>query len=514
MGLGTEPRLPSHFYGASPQLAKQFASSRALVIASVMTSMCMIAIEATIVATAMPQIVAELGGLRFYSWVFSSFLLAQTAMTVVFGNLSDIYGRKPVMLAGIAIFLLGSVFAGLAWSMPIMIVCRLIQGVGAGAIQPVAMTIVADLYPARERGKVQGYLASVWAIAAVIGPVIGGILIRNVSWAWIFWLNIPVGVAATAGFTLFLNETVHRERRSIDIAGAVTFAIAVTSLLILLTELGSPNIGTVAAAGSVCCLATMAFVMIERRAVHPMVSFALWSHRPIAATNGVGLLAGMALTGLTTFLPIFVQIVLHRSPVVAGLALTTMLVGWPAGATLAARLFHRYSLRRLLLAGVTLQPLGAGLLVMLTPASSPVIAGLGSLIMGFGMGLISVSSLVLLQEIVEPGQRGTVTASNIFSRNLGSALGATVLGAVLNHGLSRSLGAAAIEPEQLRQLLDTAPGTLTGNPALRLAMEQSLNLTFWAMVAISAATLGVALWVPAAAGVLPGIKRDVQPQLE
>jgi MFS family permease len=376
------------------------------------------------------------------------------------------------------------------------------------------MTIVADLYPARERGKVQGYLASVWAISAVVGPVIGGILIRNFSWAWIFWLNIPVGVAATVGFTLFLHETVKRERRSIDIAGALTFAIAVTSLLIELTEVGSAHIGTVVSAGGIFCAASIAFVLVERRSVHPMVSFALWSHRPIAATNGVGLLAGMALTGLTTFLPMYVQIVLHRSAVVAGLALTTMLVGWPAGSMLATRLFHRYSLRRLLLAGVALQPLGVALLVMLTPASSPVVAGLGSLIMGFGMGLIGVTSLVLLQEIVEPGQRGTVTASNIFSRNLGSALGATVLGAVLNHGLSRSLGTAAIEPDQLRQLLAAAPGTLTGNTALRLAMENSLNLTFWAMLAISAATLAAALLVPAAAIVMPGIKPDVQAQLE
>lgn len=160
-----------------------------------MTSMAMIAIEATIVSTAMPQIVADLGGLRLYSWVFSAFLLAQTAMTVVFGNLADVYGRKPIMLIGIGIFLLGSILAGFAWSMPVMIWCRLIQGVGAGAMQPVAMTVVADLYPARERGKVQGYLASVWAVAAVIGPVLGGLIISSVSWAWIFWINIPVGIA-------------------------------------------------------------------------------------------------------------------------------------------------------------------------------------------------------------------------------------------------------------------------------------------------------------------------------
>ena len=189
---------------------------RPLVIAAVMASMAMVAIEATIVSTAMPQIVTQLGGLHLYSWVFSSFLLAQTAMTVVFGKLADLYGRKPIVLIGIAIFLVGSVLAGFAWSMPAMIVFRLIQGIGAGAIQPVTLTIVGDLYPARERGKIQGYLASVWAIAAVVGPMAGGLLIRDLSWAWIFWINIPIGLASAAGFIAFLHEHERRERPSID----------------------------------------------------------------------------------------------------------------------------------------------------------------------------------------------------------------------------------------------------------------------------------------------------------
>src|ERR1700744_3063042 len=173
-------------------MSSQLKTSRPFVIASVMASMAMVAIEATIVSTAMPQIVTQLGGLHLYSWVFSSFLLTQTAMTVVFGKLADLYGRKPVMLIGIAVFLIGSVLAGFAWSMPAMIVFRLIQGVGAGAIQPVTLTAVADLSPAREGGKVQGYLASVGAISAVLGPMLGGFIIHNLSLAWTFWMNVPI----------------------------------------------------------------------------------------------------------------------------------------------------------------------------------------------------------------------------------------------------------------------------------------------------------------------------------
>ena len=260
-------------------MPSRIESSRAPVIASVMATMSMVAIEATIVSTAMPRIVADLGGLALYSWVFSAFLLAQTALTVVFGNLADIYGRKPIMLSGIAIFVLGSILAGFSWSMPTMILFRLVQGIGAGAMQPVAMIIVADLYPARERGKVQGYLASVWAISAVLGPVVGGLIIRNVSWAWIFWINIPIGVIAAAGFITFLHENAQHERRPIDVGGATTFTIAIASLLIGLTKVGTSDTGIFAAAAGVFCISVVAFVVQERRAANPMVS-----RRPVPAS--------------------------------------------------------------------------------------------------------------------------------------------------------------------------------------------------------------------------------------
>jgi EmrB/QacA subfamily drug resistance transporter len=462
-----------------------------------MASMVMVAIEATIVSTAMPQIVAQLGGLRLYSWVFSSFLLTQTATTVVFGKLSDLYGRKHVMLLGIAIFLVGSILAGFAWSMPSMVVFRLIQGVGAGAVQPVGLTIVADLYPARERGKIQGYLASVWATSAVLGPIVGGFILRDFSWAWVFWINVPIGFAAAAGFILFLHENPKHERRSIDIAGAALFTVAIASMLIALTEIGTSNEKTVLLLTGLFCVSSVLFVLQERRAVDPMISFALWSRRPIAVTNAVAVLASMALMGLTTFLPMYVQSVLHRSAVVAGLTLTMMLVGWPAGATLAARSFQRLGLRRILIAGSMLIPAGAAVFILLDPQSSPIIAALGSLVMGFGMGLVSVSSLILIQEIVDWSQRGSVTASNLFARNLGSTLGATVLGAVLNYGLTHAKGGRPVTSDQLRQLLATPQHALAGgDTATGLVLQHSLHLTFWAMLGISLFIVLLAILVP------------------
>ena len=471
-------------------------SRRAPVIASVMASMCMVAFEATIVSTAMPQIVADLGGLRLYSWVFSAFLLAQTVLTVICGNLADIYGRKPIMLAGIVVFTIGSLLCGFAWSMPAMIAFRLLQGIGASAVQPVAMVIVGDLYPARQRGKIQGYLASVWAISAVLGPVAGGVIVRSLSWAWVFWINIPVGFIAATGFIIFLRENVKHERRSIDLPGAATFAIAVTSLLIGLTEVESSNKPMLAAAAIVFCVSAAVFVLYESRAANPMVPFQLWTHRPIAVSNAIGLLTSMAVIGLTTFVPIYVQIVLHRSPVIAGFALTTMLVGWPAGATLAARSFHRFELRQLLVAGTLLLPVGAVLFVSLTPQSSPVVAGLGSLIMGLGMGIFSVSSLVLVQEVVDRSQRGSATASTLFCRNLGSTLGATVLGAVLNHGLTRATGGVPVSSDQLRQLTEAPSAGSPVNDVLRSALQHSLSLTFWAMLAMVLVAVVVALLMP------------------
>ncbi|HVE23639.1 MAG TPA: MDR family MFS transporter [Acidocella sp.] len=462
-----------------------------------MASMVMVAIEATIVSTAMPQIVAQLGGLRLYSWVFSSFLLTQTAATVVFGKLSDLYGRKHIMLLGIAIFLVGSVLAGCAWSMPSMIVFRLIQGMGAGAVQPVGLTIVADLYPARERGKIQGYISSLWAVSAVLGPIVGGLILRDFSWAWIFWINVPIGLAAAAGFMLFLHDSPKHERRSIDIAGAALFTVAIASLLIALTETGTSHGETVLLMTGLFAVSAILFLLQERRAADPMISFALWSRRPIAVANAVAVFSGMALIGLTTFLPMYMQSVLHQSAVISGLTLTMVLVGWPVGSMLAARLFHRVGLRSILIVGSTLMPAGAAAFVLLNPQSSLVTAALGSLVMGLGMGLVSIGSLILIQEIVDWAQRGSVTASNLFARNLGSTLGATALGAVLNYGLSHAKGVRPITSDQLRQLL-AAPHRAAGggDMAVGLALQQSLHLTFWAILGISVVIVGLAVLVP------------------
>jgi MFS family permease len=467
---------------------------RPLVLAAVMAANFMIAIEATIVSTAMPQIVGQLGGLPLYSWVFAAFLLTQTATTVVFGKLSDLVGRKTVMLVGIAAFLFGSILCGFAWSMPSLIVFRLVQGIGAGAVQPTAMTIVGDLYSAHERGKIQGWLASVWALSAVLGPLAGGLIIQYFSWAWIFWMNLPIGALAAAGFWVFLHEKTARGRGRIDHLSAGIFTVAIAAIMADLTALSTSGRLEIGLTTLVAVVAVVLFVLQERRSPEPMISLELWGRRPIAAANAASLLAGMVMIGLTTFLPMFVQGVMQKSPLIGGFALSAMVLGWPIGATVGVRGFRRFGVRSVLRVGGVLIPLGSLVFLVLNGESSPIVAGLGSLVIGLGMGLSSSASIILIQEIVSWSERGSVTASYLFARSLGSTFGATVFGAVLNFGLLRS-GHAGATSEQLRQLLEQGSATL-GEPGLRDALEQSLHLTFVSMVAVSLLVAATLFLVP------------------
>src|SRR5271156_5348531 len=470
------------------------ATHRPLVLAAVMAANFMVAIEATIVSTAMPQIVGQLGGLPLYSWVFAAFLLSQTATTVVFGKLSDLVGRKTVMLVGIAIFLVGSILCGFAWSMPSLIIFRLVQGVGAGAVQPTAMTIVGDLYSVHERAKIQGWLASVWALSAVLGPMAGGLIIQHFSWAWIFWMNLPIGALAAAGFLAYLHEKSARGGGRINHLSAAVFTIAIAAIMADLTAVSTSGEFEIGVITVVAVVAVALFVIQERRSPEPMISLELWGRRPIAAANGASLLCGMVMIGLTSFLPVFVQGVMQKSPLIAGFALSSMVLGWPVGATFGVRFFKRFGVRPVRRAGGLPVPAGAFVFVVLNQDSSPVVAGVGSLIVGLGMGLLTSASIILIQEIVDWSERGSVTASFLFARSLGSTFGATVFGAVLNFGLMRSGG--AVSSEELRRLLERGSAGGAGDAGLRAALEQSLHLTFVSMFAIALMVAATLFLVP------------------
>lgn len=468
-------------------------SRRPLIIGSIMLATFMVAIEATIVATAMPRIVGQLGGFTYYSWVFSAFLLAQSTTTVIYGKLSDVFGRKPVLIGGILLFLAGSLLCGFAWSMTSLIIFRLLQGLGAGAIQPVTMTIVGDLYTLEERGRAQGMLASVWAFSAVVGPLAGGIIVDSFSWAWIFWINLPFGVLTIIGFLLFLRESVEHRDARIDYTGAVLFSIAIISLLVILTETDASG-WVLAGLALLFLVAGGLFILQEKRAAEPIISIELWARRLIATSNAATLLAGMALIGLTTILPIYVQGVLGRSPIAAGFTLTMLVVGWPLAVMLSSRFFRAFGIRRTLRVGSLIFPIGALFLLFLGPDSHPAIAGAGSFLMGFGMGLISLTSIALVQDSVEWSMRGSATASIIFARSLGNTLGATALGAILNIGITH-YGSGELAA-RLHDLLNqpTGLGELASSPDIRMVFYQALHWSFWGVVVVAVLTV-ISTWL-------------------
>lgn len=468
-------------------------AGRPFVVASIMLATFMAAIEGTIVATAMPSIVGQLGGFTYYSWVFSAFLLAQSATTVIYGKLADLLGRKPVLIAGVVLLLIGSLLCGFAWSMASLIAFRMVQGLGAGAITPVTMTVIGDLYKLEERGRTQGLLAAVWAVSGVLGPLAGAFIVANVSWAWIFWINLPIGALAIVGFALFLHEAVERHRARIDYIGALLFGVSVGSLLLLLTETEAGP-GTLAVLGFLCLATGVIFLRHERRTPEPIISIELWVRRLVATSNVATLLAGMIMIGLMTVLPIYVQGVMGRSPVVAGSALSALVIGWPLAVMLSGRLYRVLGVRQTLRTGSILFPLGASVLLLLTPQSPPLLVAMSTFLLGFGMGLLSMTTIALVQDSVEWSMRGSATASVLFARSLGTTIGATAVGALLNIGIAHY--GSGVLAASVRSMLNQPNGLaqLSNYATARTVFDEALRWSF-SGIAIVALLTFIAIWL-------------------
>jgi EmrB/QacA subfamily drug resistance transporter len=467
------------------------------VLGALVLAMFLAAIEGTIVATAMPSIAAKLGGFALYSWVFSAYLLMQAVTTPIFGKLADLYGRKPVFLAGVALFLAGSVLCGFVSSMEMLIAFRLLQGVGAGAVLPISSTLAGDLYSVEERGRVQGYLSSVWGISSVVGPLAGGLIVEHADWHWIFWLNVPFGLLSMLMITLFLHEEVRHEERSIDYAGAALLLVGLSALMLALTQGGSWGFGLSGGLVALALLLLFAFVRQQRRAPDPMMHLELWSHPIIRVGNLSILLAGVAMIGLITFLPTYVQGVLGRDALVAGFTLSAMSIGWPLASVVAGRLFVRVGVRKVVRAGAI--SAAAGTFVVASFASyGPLAAGCGAFLLGVGLGLLNTTFIVAIQSSVPWRQRGVATASNMLMRNLGNAVGAALLGGLLNLRLAHYLEARNLQDkvslDSVRDLVGEgahAAGGVDANALslLREGLAGGLGWVFWVIFALALATL-------------------------
>lgn len=428
------------------------SAHRGWILAALMSAEMLAAMDTTIVSTAVPQIVGDLGGFALFSWLFSMYLLAQTVTIPVYGKLADLFGRKPVLIGGTLIFLAGSAASAGAWSMVSLIAFRGLQGLGAGSIMATVNTLAGDLFSVRERARVQGWLSSVWGMAAIIGPTLGGAFAEYLSWRWIFLINLPVGIGAIMLLSRYLHEHAPRRRHRIDFAGAILMLLAGSAVILGLLQGGhawawisAPGIGVFAAAA----LLVAATVWVERRTAEPIVPGWVWRRRVLAGSNFAMIGMGVVMMGPNTYLPTFAQAVLHLGAIAAGLVLASMSIGWPVASSWSGRLYLRFGFRDTALAGALLMLAAAAGFVLL-PYPGPLWAiVLDQVMLGAGFGLLSTPLLVGVQSTVAWRERGVVTGANMFSRYLGQSLGAAIVGAIFN--------------ATIREQLQQAPAPLNGH---------------------------------------------------
>lgn len=418
-----------------------FRSERGPVLIAVMLATGLIAIDSTILATAVPSIVADVGGFTQFPWLFSIYLLAQAVSVPLYSKLADTVGRKPIMLIGIGLFLVGSVLCGFAWDMTSLIVFRAVQGLGAGAVLPVSITITGDIYSVRERARVQGYIASVWAVSSVVGPTLGGLFAEFASWRWIFFVNIPLCLIAAWMLVRAYHESVTREKHRIDVAGASTLTIALTLLILAVLEGGQAwawlswqSIGSF----TVGALLLVAFVFIERRAAEPVLPLWVFSRRLIVTTSLISLGVGAVLIGLTSYVPTFLEATAGATPLISGLAVAALTLGWPISASQAGRLFLRIGFRSTALIGLAITVAGSAALVAASFVPNVWTTAIACFIVGLGLGLVASPTLIAAQSSVPWTERGVVTGANMFLRSIGSAVGVAIFGAVANGMIARS----------------------------------------------------------------------------
>jgi EmrB/QacA subfamily drug resistance transporter len=473
-------------------------SSRGLVLAAAMMAIVLTATEGSIVATAMPTIVAHLGGFHLFSWAFAAFLLTQAVSIPIYGRFADLYGRKPVFFAGTSLFLAASLLCGLAWGMGSFIFFRALQGIGAGAIQPIATTIVGDIYTPEERARVQGYLSGVFGVAAVLGPPLGAFIIEYVSWSFVFWINLPIGAASFAMLGWFLRERRQTRGHRIDYAGSALLSIGAGALMLVLIQaqsLGGAAIVTLAAGGA---LALIALAVNEKRAAEPIFPAALWRNRVIAVSNLGAFTNGALIMAISGYLPTYVQGAMGGSVLSAGLVLGASSMSWAFASFAAGRLMVRTSYRLVAVIGDLSLVAGSLLLVALEPARGLAWATAASFTIGIGMGFCNTAFIVAIQASVGWGARGAATSSYMFMRIVGQSVGAAVFGAVLNFGLHQHAPEAG---DLINRLLDPALRRSFGSAQLARfaeAISSSLNLVYIIAALAALITLALACSLPGA----------------
>ncbi|GAB6935866.1 MDR family MFS transporter [Calditerricola yamamurae] len=449
------------------------------VLAALMLGMLLAALDSTIVSTAMPRIVAELGGLTYYSWVFSAYMLTSTVCVPIFGKFSDLYGRRRMYQLGLALFVTGSALCGFASTMMELILFRALQGVGAAALMPVALTIIGDLFPPDQRGKVQGLFGSVFGIASIAGPAIGGILTDHFSWPWVFWVNLPLGVAAMVVIAYGLPETKGGRNQPVDYLGAVLLMGGLSALLLALvmggTEWpwGSVQIVSLFVASAVL-LAFFGYV--ETKAADPLLPLSLLGNRVIGVSLALGFLVGAAMFGAISYIPLFVQGVIGVSASLAGYVLTPLMLATIVSSIVSGRLVTKVTYRGFAVFSSVV--IAAGFLLLATMGvETPLwVAMMYMILVGLGMGPLNPVLTIAVQNATDATQRGLATSSLQLFRSVGGTVGVTVMGVFLNHQLEAQLQrlASHVPPGMADQVGHvTSPQALL-SPEVRAALPVDL----------------------------------------
>jgi EmrB/QacA subfamily drug resistance transporter len=465
------------------------STNRPLTVTGVLLAISIAAMEATVVATAMPTVVQKLGGIEWYGWVISAYVLASAVTMPLYGKLADLYGRRRTLMIGLSIFLVGSLACGFAPSMGTLIAFRALQGIGAGGIQPIAITIIGDIFRPEERARIQGVFAAVWGVAGMSGPLVGGLIVRALSWRWIFFINVPFGILSAVVLTIAFHEKVETKKRSLDFAGAAALGGAIVALL-----LGATNVAPLVTIPAAIVLLAL-FAFIEQRVEEPVLSLALLRRHVILVASIEGALVGSVMSSTLAYLPLFVQAVLGGTPTRAGLAVSPMLVGWPLASALSGRMLLRFGYRPLIRCGFVLVAIAAFVVAWLVRGrASPVEIGAAVFVLGLGMGLANTPLIIAVQENAAWHERGVATASTMFFRSIGGAVAVGALGAIIATHLGDAATGdtvnALLGPEHGRRLAPEVLVTVSG----RLA--DGLARVFDAVAAMSVLAVVAAMFFP------------------
>lgn len=423
-------------------MSTYLAPHKRWVLFALMLTMMLAAMDITIVSTVVPQMVEDLGGFSKFTWVFSIYLLAQTITIPIYGKLSDLYGRKKILVFGVLVFLLGSLACAMSWNMNTLILFRAIQGLGAGSIMATVNTIAGDLFSVKERAKIQGYLSSVWGISAILGPTLGGVLTEWMNWRWIFLINIPLGGLALFFLIRFFKEKVEVKNVKIDYWGAVLIVGTLSALLIFLLESGQrwPWLSwqTFLLCMLILCLGYLTY-QVESKRDDAILPIWIWKDKSLALTNLSMIGMGILVMGPEAFLPTYIQTSLGLGIISSGLILACMSIGWPLASSLSGQIYLKIGFRNTALLGASIITLACGSFLWM-PIPSPIyLLMILQIVIGMGFGFLSTPSLVGAQSRVGWGQRGVVTSSIIFSRNLGQSVGATLLGVIFHGTISHQI---------------------------------------------------------------------------